>query len=144
MRHRVKRKLLNRDVDHRKALIRNMSMSLIMHESIKTTLTKAKYIKPRVEKLITKARKGTDFTTIKLLEKELGSQSSTKEAIRKLVTDLGPRYANRSGGYTRIVKTGNRDGDNAPTARLELVKEKPAKEAKTKAEAKKSMEVVKE
>lgn len=127
MRHRVKKKTLKRDADHRKALLRNLSASLVMNESLVTTVTKAKYLRPYVEKIITKAKKNNDFNTIKQLKKFIYQE----EAIRKLIDDLGPRFKNRNGGYTRIIKIGDRKGDNAPLAMIEFV-EKPAKVKKKK------------
>lgn len=131
MRHRVAKKKLNRDTDHRTALIRNLSRSLIIDGKIETTLAKAKFMQPYVEKLVTKAKKGTDISTLSNVNSKLRS----KKAMRVLFEDLAPRYKNRSGGYTRIVKMGFRDGDKAPMARVEWVvekqvEEKPAKEVK--------------
>lgn len=124
MRHRVVGKKLNRDQDHRKSLALNLSSQIIEEEKINTTLAKAKFVKPKVEKLITKAvraHKSDDkifkFNTVKALRKDLRSE----DVIRKLVEDIAPKFSGRAGGYTKITKTGNRDGDNAPTARIELV-----------------------
>ena len=124
MRHRVVKKKLNRDQDHRKALALNLSSQIIEEGKINTTLAKAKFIKPKVEKLITKAikaHKSEDrifkFNTIKALRKNIKSES----VIRKLMEEVAPKFAQRAGGYTKIIKTGNRDGDNATTARIELV-----------------------
>lgn len=132
MRHRVKKKIIGRDGAHRKSLVRTMSTQLAEHESITTTLTKAKYLKPRFEKLITKAKRGADFNNVKYMKKKL----NTDDAVRKMLSDLGPRFKSRDGGYTRIVKLGERDGDKAPMARIELVEkpkvQKKEKTAKTK------------
>lgn len=124
MRHRVVKKTLGRDGDHRKALLSNLSSQLIEKGKIDTTLAKARYLKPKVEKMITKAVKAyksgdkiTKFNIIKLLKKELRSDTST----RKLIDEVAPKFLKRPGGYTKIIKTGNRDGDNALTARIELV-----------------------
>lgn len=140
MRHRVKTKTLKRDGDHRRALRKNLSTNLTVHESIVTTLTKAKYIRPYFEKLVTRAKRGNDFNNVKYMKTKL----TTDEAVRKMLSDLGTRFKSRPGGYTRIVKMGNRDGDKAPMARIELT-EKPAtkkpekkKETKPKAAAKKT------
>ncbi|HOV97498.1 MAG TPA: 50S ribosomal protein L17 [bacterium] len=124
MRHRVVKKKLNRDKDHREALISNLSAQIIEKEKVNTTLAKAKYIKPKVEKIITKAVKAHDsedkifkFNTVKELRKDIKSES----AIKKLMNEIAPKFSGRKGGYTKIVKTGNREGDNALTARIEIV-----------------------
>lgn len=124
MRHRVVKKTLGRDQDHRKALSMNLSSQIIDKGKINTTLAKAKFIRPEVEKLITKAvkaHKSDDkifkFNTVKALRKELKSES----IIRKLMEEVAPKFSKRVGGYTKITKTGNRDGDNSLTARIELV-----------------------
>lgn len=124
MRHRVVRKKLNRDQDHRKALVLNLSSQIIEEGKINTTLAKAKFIKPKVEKLITKAikaHKSEDkifkFNTLKTLRKTIKSEL----VIRKLIEEVAPKFTDRAGGYTKIIKTGNRDGDNATTARIELI-----------------------
>lgn len=132
MRHRVSTKTLKRDSDHRRALLKNLSTSLVEHEKVVTTLTKAKYVKPHVEKLITKAKKGPSFNNVKFMKAKL----STNESVKKILEDLGKRFEKTPGGYTRIVKLPNRAGDNAPMARLELVKG-PVKE-KTETASKKS------
>jgi large subunit ribosomal protein L17 len=125
MRHRVATKKLSRDVDHRKMLLRNLAAGLITHEKIDTTLAKAKYVQPYVEDLITKAIK-TAKSADKVVKfnayKALVISMATKEAVKKLLEDVSMRYETTTGGYTRIVKTGNRDGDNAATARIELTK----------------------
>ena len=124
MRHRVVKKKLNRDKDHREALISNLSAQIIEKEKVNTTLAKAKYIRPKVEKMITKAVKAHDsedkifkFNTVKELRKDIRSES----AIKKLINEIAPKFSGRKGGYTKIVKTGNREGDNALTARIEIV-----------------------
>ncbi len=145
MRHRVVKKKLNRDMDHRKSLALNLSSQIIENGKINTTLAKAKFIKPKIEKLITKAikaHKSDDkifkFNTIKALRKSLKSE----EVIRKLMEEIAPKFSERPGGYTKIIKTGNRDGDNALTSRIELVsnleetKEKLKKKAVKKNEDK--------
>jgi large subunit ribosomal protein L17 len=133
MRHNVKTKKFSRDVDHRKALVKNLAGQLILEEKVETTLAKAKYIKPYVEKLITRAKKTSEdklakFNTIKYLRTKVFSE----KVIKKLVSELGTRYKSREGGYTRIVKTGNRAGDNAFMGRIELVKETPNKKGAKK------------
>jgi large subunit ribosomal protein L17 len=124
MRHRVKKKTLKRDGDHRKALLKNLSTSLVLNESIVTTVSKAKYLRPYVEKLITKAKKSNDFNTVKYMKSVLYKD----EAVKKIIDDLAPRFKSRNGGYTRIIKIGNRSGDNAPLAIIEFV-EKPKKKS---------------
>lgn len=119
MRHRVTGKKLGRDASHRKALKRNMAISLIEHGQIETTLPKAKFVKPFAEKLVTRAKKG-DLHAIRILKKNLVNE----DAVRKLVEVIGPRFADRNGGYTRIVKMGFRDGDKAEMARISWVEEK--------------------
>ena len=116
MQHRISAKKLNRTSSHRKAMFKNMASSLIMHEQISTTLPKAKAIKPIVEKLVTRARK-KDLSTVRYLMSKLGS----KIVVDKLLDVLGKRYLNRTGGYLRILKTGFRYGDMAPTAIVEFV-----------------------
>ncbi len=151
MRHRVEKKKMGRTAEHRKSLAKNLAAELILHERINTTLEKAKFVKPFVEKLVTKAKrsfgssdKTAIFNTVKTLRRELGSE----EAIKKLMDEIAERFAKRPGGYTRIIKTGNRDGDNAKTARIELMppekKETPVKEEKKKAEKKPAKKIKKE
>ena len=142
MRHRVVKKILGRDKAHRKSLMSNLSSQLIEHGKINTTLSKAKAVRPYVEKLITKAKnphKGGDkmvtFNTIKYLRKYLRSE----DTIKKLIEEIAPKYLDRPGGYTRIVKTGERDGDKAPMARIELVKGKETEKEVKKAPPKKKV-----
>ena len=116
MKHNIKHRKLNRTSSHRKALLMNLSNSLIKHEQITTTLPKAKELRPFVEKLITLGKKGdlaARKKTISILQDE--------KISKKIFDTLADRYKNRYGGYTRIVKLGNRFGDNAPTAVIELV-----------------------
>ncbi len=132
MRHLDSRKRLNRDKDHRKALLLNLSQELIKRESIQTTLPKAKYLRPHIERLITKAKNslGTDkisvFNTVKNLRTYLNSEIE----IKKLMTEIAPRYKDVPGGYTKITRTGIRGGDAATLARIELVNKKVKKENK--------------
>lgn len=123
MLHRVKEKKLGRDAGHRKALIKNLSTSLVLNKKVETTLAKAKYVKPFVEKLITKARKSQDFNSVKYAKDKL----TTVNAVNVLFKEVVPLFENRQGGYTRIVKLPERDGDKAKMARIEFVIEKPAK-----------------
>ena len=116
MRHGMANKKLNRTSEHRKALLKNMLNSLIKYEQIKTTLPKAKFLKPQAEKIITLGKKDTLQTTRLLVSKLQDSKSANK--VKKT---LSKRYEKRNGGYTRIVKAGFRYGDNAPMAIIEFV-----------------------
>ena len=109
-------KKLNRTSEHRKALLKNMLNSLIKYEQIKTTLPKAKFLKPQADKIITLGKKETLQTT-KMLMSKLQDISSTN----KVTKTLSKRYEKRQGGYTRIIKAGFRYGDNAPMAVIEFV-----------------------
>jgi len=111
----------NRNTSNRKALIRDLATQLIMHERIETTLTKAKEIRRTVEKLITLAKKG-DLNSTRIAEKTVRDlKIDDQYAIVKLIQELGPKYKDRNGGYTRIYKTGPRLGDSSPMAIIELV-----------------------
>ena len=116
MRHARGYRRLNRTHEHRKSLFANMSCSLIEHEQIKTTLPKAKELRPIVEKLITLAKKGDLHS-----RRVAASRIKQDEAVKKLFDVLGPRYADRKGGYIRIMKAGFRYGDMAPMAIIEFV-----------------------
>lgn len=116
MRHRKSGRQLNRNSSHRKAMYRNMASSLFEHELIKTTLPKAKELRRVAEPLITMAKEDS-VAKRRLAFARLRDQS----AVAKLFTDLGPRYAERNGGYLRILKCGHRPGDKAPMAWVELV-----------------------
>ena len=116
MRHGIVNKKLNRTSEHRKALLKNMLNSLIMYEQIKTTLPKAKFLKPQAEKIITLGKKDTLHNT-----KMLVSQLQDTKSANKVKKTLSKRYEKRSGGYTRIIKAGFRYGDNAPMAIIEFV-----------------------
>lgn len=116
MRHRIAHRKLNRTASHRKAMFANMSSSLVEHEQIVTTLPKAKELRPFVEKLITLAKKG-DLNSRRIAI----ARMRNKEQAKKLFDILGPRYADRSGGYIRVLKAGYRYGDNAPMAVIEFV-----------------------
>ncbi len=116
MRHRIAHRKLNRTSSHRKAMFANMASSLIEHEQIVTTLPKAKELRPFVEKLVTLAKKG-DLNSRRLAV----ARTRNKEMTKKLFDVLGPRYAERQGGYIRIMKAGFRYGDNAPMAVIEFV-----------------------
>ena len=136
-------KRLNRTSEHRKALLKNMLNSLIKYEQIKTTLPKAKFLKPQADKIITLGKKDTLQNS-----KMLISQLQDSKSANKVKKTLSKRYEKRSGGYTRIIKAGFRYGDNAPMAIIEFVdrdieakkvdrKKKDSDKASTKAEEKK-------
>lgn len=116
MRHRHSGRQLNRNSSHRKAMFRNMTASLLEHEVIKTTLPKAKELRRVAEPLITLAKKDS-VANRRLAFDRLRSKS----AVGKLFGDIGPRFEQRPGGYTRILKCGFRTGDKAPMAYIELV-----------------------
>ena len=116
MRHRKSGRQLNRNSSHRKAMFRNMTCSLFEHEVIKTTVPKAKELKRVAEPLITLAK--SDSVANRRLAY---SRTGSKDAVGKLFSELGPRYKERPGGYTRILKCGFRAGDAAPMAFVELV-----------------------
>mgnify|MGYP001414736161 CR=1 FL=1 len=116
MRHGMANKKLNRTSEHRKALLKNMLNSLIKYEQIKTTLPKAKFLKPQADKIITLGKKDTLQTT-----KLLVSQLQDLKSANKVKKTLSKRYQKRMGGYTRIIKAGFRYGDNAPMAIIEFV-----------------------
>jgi large subunit ribosomal protein L17 len=131
MRHGNGYRKLNRTHEHRKAMFANMASSLIEHEQIKTTLPKAKELKRIAEKLITLGKRG-DLHARRLAAAELKQDA----AVAKLFGTLGPRYAERQGGYTRVLKAGFRYGDAAPMAIIELVdRDSAAKGAGDKARA---------
>ena len=109
-------KKLNRTSEHRKALLKNMLNSLIKYEQIKTTLPKAKFLRPQAEKIITLGKKDSLHTT-----KLLVSQLQDSKSANKVKKTLSKRYQKRNGGYTRIIKAGFRYGDNAPMAIIEFV-----------------------
>jgi len=116
MRHRLSNRKLNRTSSHRQALLRNLSIALLTHEVIKTTLPKAKELRRVVEPLITLGKKPS------LANRRLAfDRLRDRDLVGKLFNDLGPRFAARNGGYTRILKFGFRIGDNAPMALIELV-----------------------
>ena len=116
MRHRKKGRKLNRTASHRKAMFANMSAALVKHEQIMTTLPKAKELRRVMDRLITLAKRG-DLNSRRLAV----SRMRDEKQVRKLFDVLGPRYKDRNGGYTRVLKAGFRYGDNAPRAVIELV-----------------------
>lgn len=122
MRHRQSGRQLNRNSPHRTAMFRNMASSLFEHEIIKTTLVKAKELRTVAEPLITLAKKDS------VANRRLAfDRTRNKEMVGKLFSELGPRYAERPGGYIRILKCGERAGDRAPMAYVELV-DRPRRE----------------
>ena len=125
MKHRSPTRRLSRDKDHRRALLRNLASSLIEHGKIKTTLTKAKFVKAYVEKLVTRA-KIKNQNNMKLVQKEIHSNV----ILHKLFDEVSPNFAERAGGYTRISRLGLRDGDKAEMVELAFV-ESEAKTPKT-------------
>ena len=116
MKHNIKNKKLNKTSSHRKAMFMNMSNALIKHEQITTTLAKAKELRRFVEKIVTLGKKGDLFSRRKAV-----SILQDQKMSKKVFDVLAERYKARSGGYTRIIKLGNRYGDNAPTAVIEFV-----------------------
>lgn len=130
MRHRNSGRQLSRNSSHRKAMFRNMTTSLVEHEIIKTTLIKAKELRMVAEPLITLAKEDS------VANRRLAfNRTRSKATVGKLFTELGPRYANRPGGYIRILKCGERPGDNAIMAYVELV-DRPSQGAEDLADAK--------
>ena len=116
MRHKLGQRKLNRTSSHRKAMFANMSSALIKHEQIRTTLAKAKELRPIVEKIITLGKKGNLHARRNAI-----SRLAPDAHVEKLFGEMAKRYENRNGGYTRIIKDGNRYGDSAPMAYIELV-----------------------
>jgi large subunit ribosomal protein L17 len=120
MRHRLGLRKLNRTSSHRLAMLRNMTVSLLRHEAIKTTLPKAKELRRVAEPILTLGKNPS------LANRRLAfARLRDREMVTKLFDELGPRYANRNGGYSRILKFGFRKGDNAPMALIELM-DRPA------------------
>ena len=117
MRHAKKRNKLGRDSAHRKALLSNLSKEIIEHERIKTSQAKAKAAKPEIEKLITLGKRGD----LHARRQALSTLRQDKFAVHKLFEEIAPRYAEREGGYTRIVKIGPRKSDSTEMVFLELV-----------------------
>ena len=117
MRHRNKGRKLSRTHTHRKALLRNMATSLFRHERIETTTAKAKELRPVAERLITLARRGDVHA-----RRIAGRKIQDRDVLGKLFDDIAPRYAERPGGYTRILRLGTRKGDGAEMSLIELVR----------------------
>ncbi len=118
MRHRAKGRQLSRTASHRKATLNNLALNLFRHGGIRTTVAKAKELRPFAERLITLARRG-DLHARRLVERRL----KDKDVTHKLFAEIGKRFAARPGGYTRIVKLGHRVGDGADVALIELLSE---------------------
>ena len=116
MRHQKAHHKLNRTSAHRKALLRNMATALFRHERIETTAAKARALRPYAEKLITLGKRG-DLHSRRLAARQIQDH----EVLQKLFDEIAGRFQERAGGYTRILKLGNRPGDNAPTSLIELV-----------------------
>lgn len=117
MRHRVKSSRLNRDKSHLDSMVRNMATSVILYEKVKTTESKAKLVKPVVEKLITKSKK----QSLPVAMRSLNAYLTDPNASKKLTRELMERYKDRSSGYLRITPLGYRAGDAAPMVQIELV-----------------------
>ena len=116
MRHRKTTKTLGRSATARNAMLRDLATSVVVYEKVETTLAKAKIVRPIVERLITKAKKG-DLAA----RRQLLAYFTTEQPVKKLMDVIGPRYMDRNGGYTRITKLGHRQGDAADVAMIEFV-----------------------
>ena len=127
MRKNVFGRQFSRDANERKSLFKSLLSSLILEESIKTTLEKAKAIKGDVDKIVNKAKKGDERLKIQLLQKSLD-----KDAMNKVIKDIAPRFRDRSSGYTRIIKLGKRFSDNAAMVVMEWVVKPEIKDQKLK------------
>jgi len=139
MRHKIDHRKLNRTTEHRIAMLNNQAVSLIMHDRIKTTLPKAKELRRFVERLVTLAKKDT------LHSRRLAARHvKDPEVLRKLFSELGPMYASRPGGYTRIMKLGFRRGDGAQEAIIEMVDRGPTFEEQHPEKGKKKKAAKKE
>lgn len=117
MRHLVSGRKLNRTASHRKAMLSNLAVSILEKERVTTTLAKAKEVRSVVERLITYGKKGDDLHAIRLAARRINN----KTVLKKLFEDIAPSYKDREGGYTRIIKVGDRKGDNAAMSIIELV-----------------------
>lgn len=118
MRHNAKGRQLSRTSTHRRAMLNNMAASLFAHGGVTTTQAKAKELRPFAERLITLARRG-DLHSRRLVERKI----KDRDILKKLFAEIGPRFAARPGGYTRILKLGHRVGDGADVAKIELLPE---------------------
>ena len=120
MKHNIRQRKLNKTSSHRKALLMNLSNSLLKHEQITTTLPKAKELKPQIDKVITIGKKNVLSN-----KKRLFSKLQDKKSVTKVFNELSKRYNSRKGGYSRVLKAGFRTGDDAPMAVIELVDRNP-------------------
>ncbi|HVR29618.1 MAG TPA: 50S ribosomal protein L17 [Thermoanaerobaculia bacterium] len=127
MRHAQRGRKLGRTTSHRLAMFRNQLASLVVHERIVTTLPKAKELRPIAEKLVTRGKGGSVAD-----RRQVSRVLQDRDHVKKLFDDIGPRFADRAGGYLRIVKLGPRQGDGAETAALQFVDYDPAKAAEAK------------
>jgi len=118
MRHNRKGRTLGREKAPREAMLRNLAQSLILYENVNTTLAKAKEIRPYVERLITTAK-----TKSLVTRRRLHRVFTVDSAVNKMLEEIGPRYKDRAGGYTRIIKLGRRKGDNAEIAQIQLIRD---------------------
>lgn len=116
MRHRVKKAILSRTKGPREALLRNLATSVILYEKVTTTKAKAKFVRPLVEKAITVGRSASLNA-----RRQLHAMLMVDNAVKKIVSEIGPKYKDRAGGYTRITPLGRREGDAAEMVRIELV-----------------------
>lgn len=126
MRHRVKTNKLNRYASHRKALLNNLARSVFESESIITTTAKAKAVRPLVERIITKAKEANSTTSPErkvALNRDINRHFNDRKLVYKIVHEIAPRYENRNGGYTRILKIGYRKGDASELSILQLLPE---------------------
>ena len=140
MRHLKHTAKLGRNCGHRKALLVNLACSILEHEQVKTTVTRAKEVRILVDKLITLGKAGTPHArrlaaARMKINTEAGKHQSKKMVLDKLFSDLAQRYATRNGGYTRIIRIGHRIGDAAEACLIQLVEAAPAAEAKEEAKA---------
>ena len=135
MRHRVAHRKLGRVTEHRTALLRNQAQELLRHERINTTVAKAKELRPFVERLITVAKRGiadgTSGSRVLHARRLVARDVADREVARKLFETIAPRFASRPGGYTRLLRAGRRQGDDAEIARVELVGSEYAPEAES-------------
>jgi large subunit ribosomal protein L17 len=143
MRHRKKTVKLGRTAEHRNALLANQACSLIEHGRIKTTLAKAKAVRPLAEKMVTLAKRGSLHARRRALALLHNNSTRTVKAVEKLFAEIAPRSANRNGGYTRVVKLGPRPSDSAPMAFIEWVDLIAVEEPTSKPDKKSSKKVPK-
>lgn len=127
MKHRKKLKKLNRTASHRRALLRNLATSLVLHNRIETTVPKAKALKRVADKLVTLGKEDTlhnrrqAMSYLFAINRHASGNAQKLTAVHRLFTEIAPRYTERNGGYTRVVRSGSREGDNAPMAIIEFV-----------------------